>query len=356
MSDTLLPTPADDEPFDLEREPLDPASPVAHDWGGDGTDLHRPVRAHVLTALRPNTAPYPPPVDALRQLGDPRSAGVEERRSALGLRQEHLPDLLRMARDRDLYTAGGDSDEVWAPLHALSALDDLDVTAVASELIPLFDLDDDWFDTAVPELLGKIGAPAFEPIRAYLADRTRWVHGQAKACRALEQIAMQHPELREQVVAALGDVLANAEHYDEVANTAAMDALVELEAVEALPLIRHAFELGRIDEMMRGPWGDVLDGLGVEPEEGDPLLAESRQRFEERQERFFPREQRRQLQAELARFSGRDPLHLFEDMATSAPQPASHAPHRTAQAKARKHKNKRKIEAASRKANRRRRK
>ncbi|HEX9370143.1 MAG TPA: hypothetical protein VF897_04025, partial [Roseiflexaceae bacterium] len=66
MSDASLSGPGDDEPFDLEREPLDRPPPMAHDWGGDGTDLSRPVRAHVLAALRPHTAPYPPPVDALR--------------------------------------------------------------------------------------------------------------------------------------------------------------------------------------------------------------------------------------------------------------------------------------------------
>ncbi len=356
MSDTVSPTPIDDKPFDLEREPLDRPPPVARDWGGDGTDLSRPVRAHVLATLRPNTAPYPPPVNALRHLGDPRNAGVEERRRALGLGQEHLPDLLRMARDRDLYTANGDTDEVWAPLHAVHTLADLDASAVVPELIPLFDLDDDWLSTALPELLSTLGAPAIEPIRVYLADHARWAYGHSQASDALEKIAEQHPELREQVVAILSDVLRDAEHYDEVANTAAMDTLVELGAVEALPLIRRAFELGRIDEMMRGAWGDVLNDLGREPAEGDPLLAESRQRFEERQERFFPRAQREQLQAALARFSGRDPQHLLEDAATSTPQPAPGAPHRAAQAKARKHKNKRKIESASRKTNRRKRK
>lgn len=96
-----------------------------------------------------------------------------------------------MARDRGLYTADSESDEVWAPLHAFYALSELDVSAAVPELIPLFDLDDDWLDTALPELLGKIGAPALEPIRAYLADRTRWIYGQAEACRALEKIAEQ---------------------------------------------------------------------------------------------------------------------------------------------------------------------
>jgi len=344
-----------DKPFDLEHEPLDRPSSFGHDWGGDGTDLSRPVRAHVLAALRPNTAPYPPPVDALRTLGDPRNAGVAERRQALGLTQEHLPDLLRMARDRGLYTANGDTDEVWAPLHAFYVLSDLDVSAVVPELIPLFDVDDDWYDRELPELLGKVGAPALEPLRAYLADRTRWGFAHWHACDALKKMAVQHPQLREQVVEILSDVLRDGEHYDEQSCTGAMDALVELGAVEALPLIRRAFELGRIDEMVRGPWGDVLGDLGVEPEEGDPLLAESRQRFEERHERMMPREQREQLLEALARLSGRDPEHLFDEDTTIASQPAPRSGPRAAHEKARKQKNKRKMESAARKANRRKR-
>jgi SEC-C motif len=319
MNDISLSTPQDNEPFDLEREPLDRPPAFARDWGGDGTDLSRPVRAHVLAALRPNSAPYAPPLDALLRLGDPREPGVAERRAALGLRQEHLPELLRMARDRELYTANGDTDEVWAPLHAFYALTELGGSAGLPELLPLFDLEDDWLDTALPEFLGKLGAPALEPLQGYLADRTRWAYGHSAACRALEQIAQQHPELREQVVATLSDLLRDAEHYPEEATTAAMHTLVELDAVEALPLIRRAFELGKIDEMVRGGWGDVLHDLGMEPEQDDPLVEESRQRFEDRRERFFPRQQREQLQAALARFTGRD--NAFAGLTADTPVP-----------------------------------
>lgn len=50
------------------------------------------------------------------------------------------------------------------------------------------------------------------------------------------------------MVEILSDVLREAEHEDEVVCTGAMGALIDLKAVEALPLIRRAFELGRIDE------------------------------------------------------------------------------------------------------------
>lgn len=367
MADTALSGHDDDEPFDLEREPLDQPSAWDHDWGGDGSDLSRPVRAHVLAALRPNSAPYPPPVDALLELGDPRDTGVADRRAALGFTQEHLPDLLRMARDRGLYTADSDTDEVWAPLHAFSALEDLDISAVVPELVPLFDLQDDWLNTELPELLGKAGAPALEPIRAYLADHTRWAYGHAHASDALEEIAKQHPDLRDQVVDILSDVLRDAEDYHEVAVSRAMSALVELGAEEALPLIRRAFELGQIDEMLRGPWGAILDEFGIESEDDDPLVEESQRRFDERQEEFLPRAKREELLAALDRFRQNHAQRSFvEEMPSASPPrpfarempsvPPPRQPHQSAQAKARKHKNKRKMEATSRKANKRKRK
>ena len=44
---------------------------------------------------------------------------------ALGLRMEHVPDLIRMTLDDELHGADSDSREVWAPLHAWRALGQL---------------------------------------------------------------------------------------------------------------------------------------------------------------------------------------------------------------------------------------
>ncbi|NTU78878.1 MAG: hypothetical protein HGA45_05655 [Chloroflexales bacterium] len=166
----------EEEPFDLEREPLDvrPA-PFEIDWGGDGSDLTRPVRAHVLAALRPAAGPYQPPLDAILTLGEIDDEELERRRVELGIGQEHVPELVRILRDRALHTADSDSPEVWAPIHALHLLAKLDLSAAVPDLIPLFDLD---FDLVGDELIGMLGAtgtPAFAPLRDYLSDRSRWV-------------------------------------------------------------------------------------------------------------------------------------------------------------------------------------
>jgi hypothetical protein len=120
-----------------------------------------------------------------------------------------------------------------------------------------------------------------------------------------------------------------------------MDSLVELGALEALPLIRRDFELGTIDEQMRGHWAMVLEELGVAPEPGDPLIAESRRRYEEQRERMFPAELRANPEALGAR------QHASQERA--AQQAATQ---RRKQDQARKQKSKRKAVAASRKANR----
>ena len=335
----------DGEPFDLEREPLDSPETWASDWGGDGSDLTRPVRTHVLAALRPPSAPYPPPVDGLRQFGEIRADDAAKRRRALGIGQEHVADLARMARDRSLFTANSDTPEVWAPLHALEALAELDPTPVVGELIPLLDVQDDFTPRKLDDIFKKAGAAAVGPLQAYLEDRTRWGWGHAIAAGALEKVALAHPELREQVVAILSAVLRDAEEYTRPGVTGAMDSLVELGAVESLPLIRHAFEIGKIDEQMRGPWGVVLKEIGVAPEPDDPLVAESQRRYEEERKRMFPAEVYENLEA-----------YSVQHRAQQEQVSARAATQQRKKEHARKEKNKRKAASAARKANRKRRK
>jgi hypothetical protein len=55
----------------------------------------------------------------------------------------------------------------------VEALEQLDVSDFVSDLIPLFDVDSDWFDQALPDVLRNGGAAALEPLSDYLHDRTR---------------------------------------------------------------------------------------------------------------------------------------------------------------------------------------
>lgn len=313
-----------------------------YEWGGDGSDQMEPVRDHIRAALLPTEEPYQPPVAELLALGDAREAPVQERRKAIGIGQEHVAELVRMARDRGLHTSDDDDPAGWAPIHAGVLLHDLDVSDFVEQLIPLFDIENDWFSSALPKAIGKVGEPVIAPLRAYLADKSRWVFGHTVALDALEEAAKSHPELREPVVAALSAVLDDVEGYHEYVLSGAMSGLVELKAVGALPLIRRAFELDKIDEMVRGDWAMILKELEVEPEPGDPLIARSQKRHVSRREEIFPPD----LQAQLDALT-----------AARGPQPApSSDAKRRQQEQARKAKNKRKTASAARKANRKKRK
>jgi hypothetical protein len=333
-----------DEPFDLEHEPLDNPQPFDIDWGGDGSDLDRPVRTHVLAALQPSTGSYEPPLDALLSLGDIAPEALEQYAAEHGIGQEHVPDLVRMIRDRTLATAEGDDPETWAPMHALQLLKSLDISNVVADLLPLFDLDFDRLTDELIDIVAIAGVAALPPTAAYLRDRTRWAWGRSRTADVIQKIAEQYPETREQGISILSEILANAENDHEQAVTGAMSSLIDLKAAETLPLIRRAFELGKIDETVYGPWGDVLKEFSIVPEPGDPLIEESRQRFEVRHRQMFPQSLR----------NNRDTLQQPRDEPAKAAQRV--VAQKRNQEKAHKQKNKRKTASAARKANRKKRK
>ncbi len=287
------------ENLDLETAPLDaPRGASSIDWGGDGSDLDRPVRKHVLAALIPTTEPYTPPVDALLSLGmmEDEDTDAPELFKRFGLGQEHIHDLVRMARDRALHTATADKPEVMAPGYALDALSQLDMTAVIDDLIPLFDVDIEWFTDDFYDALADAHAVSFQPLLRYATDATRWSYGRAKVLGVLERIVGRAPALRSQVVASVSETLQHAETNTVNLNSTVVDVLLTLEAAEALPLIRHAFETGQVDETVHGDWKSVLKDFGQEPDPDDPLVEESSRRLKQKQQSLFSSDLQEQFQ------------------------------------------------------------
>lgn len=64
---------------------------------------------------------YSAPVSQLLSLGEPGSRAWRDY-MALGIGNDHIADLIRMAGDEELHNADGGSPLVWAPLHAWRAL------------------------------------------------------------------------------------------------------------------------------------------------------------------------------------------------------------------------------------------
>ena len=110
---------------------------------------------------------YPSPVSKLLTLGDCREVRGWPDYLAIGLGPAHVPDLIRMALDEELYRAGPDSLDVWAPVHAWRALGQLRAEAAAEPLtrllVRIVEFDDEWVGEELPQVFGMIG-PAAVPV------------------------------------------------------------------------------------------------------------------------------------------------------------------------------------------------
>jgi hypothetical protein len=213
-------------------------------------------------------ADYPPPLDQLLTRGEPAyPRGDFDDYSALGLSPEHVPDLIRMATDRALNEADGDSAEVWAPVHAWRALAQFRSAEAVGPLLeliePAADRDDDWCLQDLPVVLGMIGPQALPALTDYLADRGRSRWGRIAAGTALAEMGKRHPEARQACVAVLTGQLEKGLAKDHDLNGFLVANLLNLEATEAAPVIEKAFAAGVVDPSIAGDWPLVAWRLKV---------------------------------------------------------------------------------------------
>lgn len=222
-----------------------------------------------------DTATYTPPVDKLLTYGS-----LEDEVSsqwpdylALGLGPEDIPELIRMATDRELRNLEGeDEDEndvsFWAPLHAVRALGQLHAEEAIEPLLPLFnDPDDEWMEEELVKVYGMLGPAAIPALARYLADTSHNEYARSYASDAILEISDRYPETRSESVAALTHQLESFEENDYALNAFLIGDLVHLKAVEAAPLIEEAFAADRVDEFVID-WDYVQVKLGLkEPEE-----------------------------------------------------------------------------------------
>jgi Protein of unknown function (DUF1186) len=224
---------------------------------------------------------YHEPVATLLTLGDVRGQPRYDYRS-LGLSEEDIPELARLAADPDLFWGDPESEEVWAPVHAWRALADLRAEAALDALIGVLslptrgepdddsDIYDDWIGTELPGVFAAIGPAAFPALVEYLREPTHLRWARTTAVDAIGQIVKLHPELRDATVAVFSEVIEAVTQHpgpttddDEVINARLISELIEMKAVEAAPVIQRAFEAERVDLVFVGDWEDVQIALGL---------------------------------------------------------------------------------------------
>ena len=218
---------------------------------------------------------YPAPVDKLLTYGKPKLSEAEDWPNylELGFTPEHIPDLIRLATDKELNEGDPESLEVWSPVHAWRALGQLRAVNALEPLLHLLveRVRDDWAIDELPQVYGLIGAVAIPTIEAYLADKS---HQEATGliAESLEIMTKLHPEDKPEAVAALIRLLENFEENDDELNGALISSLVDLKVLEALPLIERAFASNRVDEFMTGDWDNVQVELGLKEAPPEPPM------------------------------------------------------------------------------------
>jgi hypothetical protein len=216
---------------------------------------------------------YQPPVDKLLTYGEPELTTSDEWPNylELGLEPEHIPDLIRMARDEELNNADSESLEVWAPLHAIRALGQLRATSAIEPLLSLFEnlTGDDWLMEDLPRTYGLIGPAAIPALAALVADRSKEVFSRTFASNGLVEIGKMHPEARSEVISIISKLLESFDEEDPEVNAFLISDLGDLKAVETLPLIERAYSADAVDEMIIG-LDDVLVDFGLKEREPWP--------------------------------------------------------------------------------------
>lgn len=222
-----------------------------------------------------NEGLYPPPLDRLKEFGRPSDAwdasrGAQDYVAELGLTFQHVPGLLRVARqwlDAD-WDAEQVEPDVWAPIYAWRALGQLGAVEAVEPLLEMMDgldkTDDDWHMEEFPEVFARIGPDAVDALRRYVADPTHGRYPRSVAGHGLVQIAKRRPECRDAAVAALGSALAAYEENGLESNAFLVTNLLELKGVEQAELIERAFAAGQVDDEICGYWDHVREELGVE--------------------------------------------------------------------------------------------
>lgn len=213
---------------------------------------------------------YSPPVDFLLTLGEDAARAEpwpDYRR--YGLNEEHVPELIRLATDQDLFLPMSDSLGVWAPIHAWRALGQLRAVAAVGPLLQLLDeldaTDDDWGHEEIPDVLAMIGPEAIPALIEFLGNAGRRDLPRVAVVRALRDIARQFPDVKNECVRAITHQLESYEQNGYELNAFLIHELVELGVVEAADLMEKAFQAGWVDETVRGSWEHVRHDLGLGP-------------------------------------------------------------------------------------------
>jgi hypothetical protein len=194
-----------------------------------------------------------------------------------GLTIADIPELTRLCWDDDphnLVAEDEDQDEEhilgnWMN-HGLRAVTQLDPRAgIALFLKLLGEFPEDDFLREEAEGMGRhTGAESIEPLTEFLRDVCQDVWSRNAAITTLEEMGRSQPELRDQLVQLLMEMLQNSATMGGEADRRILTAnliasLIKLQATEAADLLAEMFATQDVDEWVTGSWPAAQVELGL---------------------------------------------------------------------------------------------
>eukprot|EP00727_Mastigamoeba_balamuthi_P002180 m51a1_g1196 hypothetical protein (710) ;mRNA; f:442122-445228 len=211
---------------------------------------------------------------ALRELYE-RGAGIGDGNLPdIAFTSKHVPALVKMARDVKLFRAGVSPD---LPLTYLIRLPPEGWTEqLAAEVVTLLNgvNGEEDLGELVHRVLQHAGAIALRPLELYLLDSTRLDDARSFAAETVKNICADGGELlRARGIAVLQQALRTHHTNKPEWNGFLIAMLMDLKAVEALPLIREAYVAKGVDEASCGDYGSVVFDIKGKVDPNDPLVA-----------------------------------------------------------------------------------
>lgn len=199
-----------------------------------------------------------------------------------GLNQADIDELIRLATDKDLYYQETEEDypdeAMWAGVHAWRALGQLRAVQAAEPLLNALKWgDDDYLLNDFPKIFGLMGPGVIPPLtRAMQENNSDYSVTANTAVDALEKVAKNYPEARDEVIGIMLEQLKLFDKNDRALNGFLINSLTNLKAEQALPLIEEAFNQDKVDDSILR-WHSVQYEFGlIDKEEHDRLEEEFR--------------------------------------------------------------------------------
>ncbi len=227
---------------------------------------------------------YTAPLDSLLSYGDASGSSSKDWPNyvqELGLTAEHIPALIQMAQDDQLWSFffvdPDDLDDkpveegaldpdiaLWAPIHAWRALGQLQAAEAVKPLAQVLQQRDlDWCWEELPDVFGLIGAEAIAPLDELLSTDNIDYNSKVTLSSGLTYIAEAFPDQRDRCVEVITGQLSHYDDHHISVNGALVLALFKLKAVESAAVMAAAYEAGKVDEMFVGSWPRVQVDLGL---------------------------------------------------------------------------------------------